>query len=49
MATSKNLKTAVAKEAKVAEKKVETGNVETVPETKGGPAADLPTGARDRR
>lgn len=50
MANSKSLKTAVKKEVKTAEKRASTGNVETVPETTGGPATDapkdLPTGAR---
>lgn len=46
MAESKSLKTAVKKEVKQAETAAKTGNVETVAETKGGPATDLPTGAR---
>lgn len=44
MAESKNLKTAVAKETKAAEAKVETGNVST---SKAPPQpSDLPTGTR---
>lgn len=46
MATSKSLKTAVKKEVASAKKQASEGNVETVKETKGGPATDLPTGAR---
>jgi len=44
MATSKSLKTAVKTEAKQAEAAAKTGDVKTVPETKG--PADLATGAR---
>lgn len=46
MAESKSLKKAVDAEVKDAQKAAKTGNVETVKETKGGPAVDLPTGAR---
>jgi hypothetical protein len=46
MAESKSLKKAVAAEVKDAQKDAKTGNVETVPEKKGGPTVDLPTGAR---
>jgi hypothetical protein len=51
MAESKSLKTAVKKEVKDAQAEAKTGNVETVPEIKGGPATDAkpvdqPTGAR---
>ena len=46
MAASKSLKTAVKKEVKQAETAARTGDVETVPQTKGGPTADLATGAR---
>lgn len=46
MAESKSLKTAVKKEVKDARADAKTGDVETVKETKGGPATDLPTGAR---
>lgn len=45
MAESKSLKTAVKKAVGKASKDAKTGDVETVPETKG-PATDLPTGAR---
>jgi hypothetical protein len=50
MAESKSLKTAVKKAVGKAQKDAKTGDVETVPETKGGPTTDapkdLPTGAR---
>ena len=48
MASSKSLKTAVKKAVGKASKDAKTGDVETTPQTEGGPAkdADLPTGAR---
>lgn len=52
MAESKSLKKAVKSEVKDAQHDATHGNVETVPETQGGPATDiklptdLPTGAR---
>ena len=49
MADSKSLKTAVNKEVKEAQTEAKTGDVETVKQTKGGPATDLPTGERSRR
>lgn len=45
MAQSKSLKKAVKAEVKDAATEAKTGNVETVPEKKGGPV-DLPTGTR---
>jgi hypothetical protein len=49
MTESKSLKKAVASEVKDAKKDAKTGDVETVPQSKGGPATDLPTGAHSRR
>ncbi len=55
MAESKSLKTAVKSEVKEAQTDAKTGDVKTVSESKGGPAAgsdkflDQPTGARSRR
>lgn len=49
MAESKSLQKAVKTEVKEAAQAAKTGNVETVKETKGGPAADLPTGEHSRR
>jgi hypothetical protein len=49
MAKSKSLEKAVKIEVKEAAKEAKTGDVETVPESKGGPTTDLPTGARSRR
>lgn len=46
MAESKDLKKAVDAEAKKAEKDARTGDVETVPESEGGPMTDLATGER---
>lgn len=46
MATSKSLKTAVAKETKKAEHEARTGNVATIKETKEGLQPDQPTGNR---
>lgn len=58
MAESKSLKKAVNAEVKTAQKAAKTGNLETVPESAGGPATDaknpstpedLATGAHSRR
>lgn len=42
MAESKSLKKAVKSEVKDAKSAASTGNMETVPQSKGGPTTDLP-------